>query len=275
MPAIPHPMPNKPTSRVLGVALVLLAIGAIPSAAPGQDGLISPRRQASRAELEQAASGAEQVARGADTKTRERLEQQAFAIRQRLQNGDFLPGDRLLLTVLGDSALSDTFTVKTDQRLALPDLPEISLRGVLDSELGVHLKKELSRYIKDPQVTAISLVRLSMMGAVARPGYLVVPADQMLSDVLMAAGGPAQNANMGRITVKRGSKSLLTPGQFSEAMRTGRSVGDISLRDGDEVVIPVQQPGGGLANAWPVIAGVVIPLFWILRGSFQPRQPVP
>lgn len=261
-------------SRLPGIALVVALVGvaAPTAAAAAQEGLLTARRQATRAELEQAASGAELVAQGADPKTKARLTSQVYAIRQRLQNGDFLPGDRLLLTVLGDSALSDTFTVKPDQRLTLPDVPDISLRGVLDAELASFLTKELSRYLKNPQVTAISLVRLNLTGAIGRPGYMVFPADQLLSDVLMTAGGPSQNANMSRATIRRQNKDLLSATQLSEALRLGRTVGDVSLRDGDEFVVPVQQPGGRVGRVWPMVAGMVLPIFWIVRGTRQ-RNP--
>jgi protein involved in polysaccharide export with SLBB domain len=76
-----------------------------------------------------------------------------------LRNGDFLPGDRIYIVVLGDSALTDTFTVRGDRRLQLPNIPDVTLSGVLDSELNTFLTTELSRYLKNPTVTATGMVR--------------------------------------------------------------------------------------------------------------------
>lgn len=236
-----------------------------PAASAGaQDVLGLQRRQASRAELEQAAAAAEQVAATADPKTREKLVAHAASLRQRLKNGDFAPGDRILLTVLGDSALSDTFTVRTEQKLQLPEIPDISLRGILDSELSGYLRDQLAKYLKDPEVSATGLIRLAIMGSIAQPGFVTVPIDQLVTDVLMGSGGPAQSGNMDGAIVRRGERTFLDSKQFSEAVRTGKTVGDISLRDGDEIYIPAQ-PSGSRLQQWLPIVSAVTGLYFIFR----------
>jgi protein involved in polysaccharide export with SLBB domain len=244
--------------------LVLASVLLIPIGAAAQDVLGTQRRQASRAELEQAIAAAEQTAASTDPKTREKLISHAQALRQRLKNGDFLPGDRLMITVVGDSALTDTFTVRNDQRLQLPNIPEISLRGVLDSELSGYLRDELAKYLKDPTVTATGLIRLAVMGAIGQPGFTTVPVDHLVTDVLMGAGGPASSGNMDKAYVKRGDKKLLNEKQFAEAVRTGKTVGDISLRDGDEIYIPNQPTGSRLQTLIPVIS-TLTGLYFIIR----------
>jgi polysaccharide export outer membrane protein len=225
--------------------------------------VLSTRRQATRAELEQMVQRTEELAQAADQKTKERLETMMMALRQRLRNGDFAPGDRLMLTVLGDSSLSDTFTVQPDQRITLPQLPQISLRGVLDSELSEHLSKELAKYLKNPQVTAKGLLRLQVSGAIGRPGFLTVPVDQLVSDVLMAAGGVSQQALLDKSYVRRGDDKLLDRKQFSEALRQGRTVGDISLRDGDEIVVAAQTATNNLQK-WIPIVTTSLTIFWLI-----------
>lgn len=263
-----NPM-NPATDRFAAVLRRGLAIALVVSQAPfagAQEILGTQRRQASRAELEQAVSGAEAVSASSDPKTREKLAAHVAALRQRLHNGDFVPGDRMYLTVLGDSSLTDTFTVKHDQRLQLPNIPEISLRGVLDSELSSHLSKELARYLKEPQVTAKGLIRLQVMGGIGRPGFMTVPNDQLVTDVIMAAGGPSQSGKFDDAIVKRGSKTFLEKKQFAEAVRTGRSVGDVSLRDGDEIFIPMALTSNRLSTWMPVLS-VVTTIFFIARGG--------
>src|SRR5207247_8078507 len=87
----------------------------------------------------------------------------------------FQAGDRILLHVEGDSALSDTFTVVAGPTLRLPNIGEISLAGVRRTDLEAHLTRELSRYIKDPVVQARALIRVSVVGGAHRPGYHAVP----------------------------------------------------------------------------------------------------
>src|SRR2546430_14391553 len=92
----------------------------------------------------------------------------------------FQVGDRILLHVEGDSALTDTFTVVAGPALRLPDIGEISLAGVRRTDLEAHLTQQLSRYIKDPVVQARALIRVSVVGEVTRPGFYAVPVDLVL-----------------------------------------------------------------------------------------------
>src|SRR5437868_11035994 len=66
----------------------------------------------------------------------------------------FQAGDRILLSVEGDSALSDTFTVVAGPALRLPNIGDISLASVPRAQLQPYLARELGRYIHDAVVTA-------------------------------------------------------------------------------------------------------------------------
>jgi polysaccharide biosynthesis/export protein len=256
----------KAFSGVRGLAAcAVAALAMIASEGQAQGSLGEGRRQATRAELEQTAKAAEQASAIApDAKTREKLITDATAIRQRLRNGDFLPGDRIYLVVTGDSALTDTFTVRGDRRLQLPNLPDITLAGVLDSELASHLTKELGRYLKNPSVIATGLVRLTLTGAVGRNGFLTFPVDQSITDVLMTAGGLSPSAQLDATEVKRSGKVIIGKKEFQDAVRQGRTVGDMALRDGDEIVVPAASTVGGLPAIVKVLA-TIAPVIYIIR----------
>lgn len=247
------------------LAALVAAVGAPTQTAEAQSSLGEGRRQATRAELEQAAKATEQAATVApDQKTRDKLLADAAGLRQRLRNGDFLPGDRIYLVVLGDSALTDTFTVRGDRRLQLPNIPDLTLSGVLDSELNGYLTQELGRYLKNPTVTATGMVRLTLTGGVARNGFLTFPVDQAITDVLMTAGGLGAGSKLDETIVKRAGKTFIDKKAFQEAIRLARTVGDLSLRDGDEVYVPAVSATSGLAN-WTRVVGVLAPLIFLIR----------
>jgi hypothetical protein len=223
---------------VFAAGLVVLA-AASAGPLPGQALLGEQRRQATRNELEQMAKAAENAAQTApDDKTRERIINDANAIRERLRNGDFVPGDRILIQLMGDSSLTDTFTVRGDRMLRLPNLPDISLYGVLDSELKDHLTKEIGKYIKQPELNAVPLLRLAAMGSVGRPGFITVPVDLALADFLMNVGGPAGGSDFKKSVFRRAGEVVVPADDLQEAIRLNRTVGDLSLRDGDELFIP-------------------------------------
>lgn len=252
----------------VGAAVLALTLGT--STLSAQASLGEGRRQATRTELEQAAKATEQGALVApDEKTKAQLTHDAAAIRMRLRNGDFLPGDRIYISVLGDSALTDTFTVRGDRRLQLPNIPDISLAGVLDSELNGFLLTEIGKYLKNPTVSATGLVRLTITGAVNKNGFLTFPVDQAITDVIMTAGGLGQNAKLDDTKVKRSGEVIIDKKQFREAVRLGRTVGDLSLRDGDEIEVPIDNSatGGGATNIlkWVAAASSLVWVFFRIR----------
>lgn len=238
-----------------------LAVVSAAVAAGALEAQATPRRRADRAELEAAAARAEQSARVAkDGKLRAKYADQAARIRARLKEGDFQPGHRILLSVYGDSTLTDTFTVRADRNLLLPNLPPISLAGVLDSELQTFLHTELSKYLKNPTVSAQGLLRLSILGAVGQPGFYSFPMDFLVTDAVMEAGGPADDAKMNNAQIRRSGSVVVDKGGMQEAFRLGLTLNDIGARPGDELVIPSERK-----SRWQTIAtgiGVVTGLAW-------------
>ncbi len=87
-------------------------------------------------------------------------------IERRLSSGDFSIGDQISLQVIGESSLTGTFSVTPGPAISLPNIPTISLAGVLRSELEEHLTENLSLYVKDPELQVTSLMRIAMFGAV-------------------------------------------------------------------------------------------------------------
>ena len=259
-------IPQLASTRLLVMTVASVALGVLATTVSAQSSLGEGRRQATRAELETAAKATEQAATVApDDKTRERLMRDAAGIRQRLRNGDFLPGDRIYISVLSDSALTDTFTVRGDRRLQLPNLPDISLSGVLDSELEPYLTTEIGRFVKNPTVEATGLVRLTITGAVGTNGFLTFPVDQAITDVIMTAGGLGPSAKLDDTEVKRSGEVIIDKKQFREAVRLGRTVGDLSLRDGDEIQVPSSVATSGRAQTALKAVGAILPLFWMVR----------
>lgn len=254
---------------VVATGVLSLSFG---TAALAQASLGEQRRQATRAELEQMAKAAENAAQVApDAKTRERMNNDASAIRMRLKNGDFVPGDRILIQLLGDSLASDTFTVRGDRMLQLPNLPDISLAGVLDSELKEHLTKEVGKYVKKPELNATSLLRLAMMGQIGRGGFITIPTDQAITDVLMATGGPGATADFNKTVVRRAGKVVVSPEEFQEAVRANRTVGDMSLRDGDEIFVPDKKQGQNILQMLQLVSALV-GFYFILRWGRRPTS---
>ncbi len=188
-------------------------------------------------------------------------------LRQRLQSGDFLVGDRIVVSVAGEPTLSDTAVVRAGTIIQLGKLPAISLNGVLRSELEEHVTRELTRYIREPRVLAIPLLRVAVLGRVGQPGYLHVPADMLLSDLLMRAGGPADNADLRKAELRRGNEQLISARNVQTALADGISLDDLHLRSGDEFNIPEKRSTSwtSVMQAAAVVTGLLSVAFTLSR----------
>ena len=169
---------------------------------------------------------------------REKASAEAELIRQRLTQGDFQIGDRIVLVVEGEAALTDTFTVLEPRVLRLPVVGDVSMTGVLRSELEGHLRASLAKYLRDPVVRARSLIRLALLGQVAKPGYYVVPSHFVLTDALMVAGGPIPTAKVEKVRIERNGEAIWEAEALQAALAEGRTLDQLNLRAGDQVVVP-------------------------------------
>lgn len=242
-----------PASISMRTRTLLLLLLAIPAIAASQTPTEDPTRSlASRAQLQSELTALEQTAQHARSEDeRDRARSQSATIRRRLTEGDFRVGDRIALTVLGDTALTDTLVVQPGPRISLSGLTELSLQGVLRAELRDHIAKTLKKYVKDPEVHAVSLLRVGIAGDVARPGYYAVPFESLLSDVIMVAGGGTGTTDLHSITIRRGDETSWDEKGVQQAIAGGYTLDQMDLRVGDEITV-----GSKRERNWGLILGI-------------------
>lgn len=232
--------------RLALVALTTLGALSLPVPACGQTDPYDARRsQMTRPDLEALLQRLDQTVQSQaySEQLRSRARFEATLIRQRMRDGDFQVGDRILLTVQGEAALTDTFAIETGRVLNLPAIGVVPLAGVLRSELETHLQEQLGRFLRDPVVTARSLMRVSILGEVGAPGFYVVPTNLVLTDVLMQAGGPTRAAELTKIRVERGTERIWEGEPLQQAITEGRTLDQLSLLAGDRIVVPEHRTG--------------------------------
>lgn len=247
------------------ILLLLLAAGAACSGNPPALPVTTPTGDLvrSRAELEQRLQDIERLMASSSLSQEERSEMTADAaqIRQRLQYGDFRVGDRILLSVEGEETIPDTVIVEPGQLIDLPVLGEIPVGGVLRSELTEHLTVELGQFIREPEVRASGLVRVAVLGAVGNPGFYTMPAETVLGDAIMVAGGPAGNANVDKVRVRRGAEEIMDGDQTSLALQQGLTLDQLNIQDGDQVNVPATR---GFLQLLSITTGVLASISFIL-----------
>jgi hypothetical protein len=220
--------------------IVVFTLALLASAAPSAAQQVANTNE--RVVLESRAVRAESVAKS-DSETdaaRAQLLAEASALRSRLREGDFHAGDRITLWVSGEAAMSNTFTVRTGNLLQIPSLPEISLRGVLRSELRDRLFQEISRYIKQPEIHVTTLVNVAVLGAVGHPGFFTVAPDAPITEVLMTAGGPTGTSDFGRSRIVREAVDIANPKLVRHYLDENSTLDDIGVQSGDQIMIGEQ-----------------------------------
>jgi protein involved in polysaccharide export with SLBB domain len=252
------------TMRRFRFRVLFSAFGAIALAPAVSSGQAVASLLTSRAELTAAAEQAEGLAAGGNgSTTRNAL--LAASIRQRLRDGDFQPGDRVILKIVSGLPHTDTLTVHSGRILELPGKISLPLSGVLRSELEDRVSTEVLKYIKAAQVTVTPLTRIGVLGEVSRPGYFALASDAPITDAIMAAGGPTGTADVERTIVRRGSQEYRSSGETRQAVSRGLTLDQFGLRAGDELVVGKKRdliggPFFGLVGALASLTAVFVAL---------------
>ena len=175
---------------------------------------------------------------------------------------EFHVGDRIALSVEGPATFSDTVSVRDGLILRLPNIGDIPLTGVKRANIQSYLTQAIGKFIRDPVVHATALVRISVLGAVGRPGFYTLPSDMLLSDVVMVAGGPGGNADLNRTVVKRGSEEVLSKEQVASALSSGETLDQLQLAPGDQMIVG-EKPNSSFDTILKVL-GVTVPVLSLL-----------
>lgn len=241
------------SSLALGVVLL-----AGPPALRAQTPVPTARVEATRAELESVAAHPPKGMSAAEL----------AAIQARLANGDFAVGDKLQIQVVGEADLSNTFTVGADRQLQLPSLPPLPLAGVLRSESDSVISEFIGRFVRDAQVSVQPLLRLGVLGGVAKPGYYEFPSTSLLSEVVMGAGGLGESGKMSKTQLFRGNEQVLDPKAVSVAVSNGTTLDLLNVQSGDN--LQVGEKGSGLqSTAGLITALLAIPLMIVTISSLK------
>ncbi|MCA0375099.1 MAG: SLBB domain-containing protein [Gemmatimonadetes bacterium] len=197
-------------------------------------------QRATRAELETRAKELESQLAGSGLKggNRNKATAELAAIRNRLKIGDFRVGDRFVITVRQDSIRGDTANVRDSLKVTIMNLPDISLEGVLRSELDERMTAHAARFLRNVSVRTLVLTRISVVGEVSGPGFYLASPDRPISEVVMLAGGPSQYANLKELEVVRAGTVVVNAKDSRRFLKEGRTLEQLDIQSGDEVRIP-------------------------------------
>jgi hypothetical protein len=220
---------------------LLYGLLLLPAIAQSQPAVAAGAQRATRPQLSTLLGQAERSAAEAKPADRARMLGTVAAIRERLESGDFKPGDRFVISMRQDSVRTDTLIVRDSLRVAVFNLPDFSVAGVLRSELEEKLGVHVGRFLRNAAVRTTLLTRVSVTGAVTRPGFYYAVPDRPINDLLTSAGGLLAGANVTRLGVTRMGTKILSDNAAKRAIEEGSTLEALDVQSGDTVHIPLKR----------------------------------
>jgi polysaccharide export outer membrane protein len=132
--------------------------------------------------------------------------------------------------------------VTTDGKLFYPYAGELQAAGLTAQELRAEITKRLSdKILNDPQVdvrvTGYHSRKMSVSGAVTRPGYVSFNENPMtLPDVIASVGGFAKEADPSLMQLRRGDKVYTI--NYLNAVKANLPLERIMVQPDDQVFVP-------------------------------------
>ncbi len=146
------------------------------------------------------------------------------------------PGDVLDIHVWGQDAFSGKFQVDVNGMIQYPVLGDVNTHDLTVAQIRDTLRAGLSQIFTTPFVTVTPLFRIAVLGEVFRPGLYTADPTMTVIDVVAMAGGANSSGNLSKIRVLRAGKA--TEVRFDAGTLGGRSLAEIGVRSGDEIVVP-------------------------------------
>jgi|GEM_PF-388299 len=151
-------------------------------------------------------------------------------------------GDMVSLSIYGSETIDNQTQIDRDGNINVPRAGAIKIGGLEYSEAKTAIESKLkTSYPNSTIVFSVGDLRSSTVtvaGEVKRPGSYTLNALAKVKDALIASGGINDVGSMRNIEVLRNSK-VVAKFDLYQLIRGGKSKGDIVLRAGDVVYVPV------------------------------------
>jgi polysaccharide export outer membrane protein len=156
--------------------------------------------------------------------------------------------DRVQVTVWRNPELSAAGPVRPDGKITVPLIGDVEAGGRTPSEVAETIKKQLSVYIRDPNVAVIItelrshefLSRVRVTGAVRTPRSFPYRQGMTVLDAVLEAGGVNDFASPNRTKLYRKTKDKIDVYEIElgNILNKGQLQTNLPLRPGDVVTVP-------------------------------------
>ena len=156
--------------------------------------------------------------------------------------------DRVQVTVWRNPELSIAGPVRPDGKITVPLIGDVEAGGRTPADVAETIKKQLSVYIRDPNVAVIItelrshefLSRVRVTGAVRTPRSFPYRQGMTVLDAVLEAGGVNDFASPNRTKLYRKTKDKIDVYEIElgDILNKGQLQTNLPLRPGDVVTVP-------------------------------------
>lgn len=157
------------------------------------------------------------------------------------------PDDEILLDISGDNEASYKLPVSPDGNITVEYVGKIAVSGLSVAAAKNKIQQRLSGTYPairsgntqiDVNIGNIRSIRITLTGAVTKPGTYTLPSLATVFNALYASGGPGENGTYRKIQVIRNNQVVTTIDLY-DFLANGIQRGNIRLQDQDIIHIPV------------------------------------
>ena len=174
--------------------------------------------------------------------------------------------DEIEISVIPQSELDRTVTIRPDGKISLPLIGDVFVEGMTSEELTDKLTEEFSKYAKNPSVavivTGFNSKKVYVIGEVFRQGAYPYTGTTSVFEAVEEAGSFTRRASLGRVILVRGDieDPTVIDINLKEVVTKGAKEKDLHLQPGDIVYVPPN----GFAKAGYAVEQVLFPFMPIL-----------
>lgn len=157
-------------------------------------------------------------------------------------------GDALQISVWRNPELSLAVPVRPDGKVSMPLIGDIMAANLTATQLSENIAKNLSGYVKSPQVTVIVANpsssdfqrRVRITGAVRSPQSIPYREGMTVLDLVLLAGGPNEfaSSNKAKLYRKIDGELKVYPVKLDDLINDGEIETNYSLQPSDIVTVP-------------------------------------
>lgn len=159
-------------------------------------------------------------------------------------------GDSVSITVFSLPQYSGEFEISVDGSINLPVVGKVRVDGLTIEEASVRIREYYSQILNAPLIEASITDRrnlsIALSGEIQHPGSYVLDASNAelptLTEAIEQAGGIRMSADLSNIEILRQDQpsSYKIIVDLLDLIQNGNIASDITLRDGDRIIIPAE-----------------------------------